>query len=187
MPPLHRTPLGQERDHPPSSSRDNQSHPGSDVIFQEFRCVIGRFAFAHLRSAHLTGVSPPFTATLKTPALYRRPLQRFVTPPSQSWSRRARGQKPLPPSLVQHCFGSPPPHSRHTLVLLFRTSACDELAPPLHRVPPGQPAGRPLAEGTPKWRAFVPRTMRLLGFGTVDPSIDASGSGSLTFVFSLLT
>ena len=51
-------------------------------------------------------------------------------------------------------------------VLLFRSSACDELTPPQHRTPPGQHAGRPLAQGTPPWRAFVP------GLNT-DPGCDA--------------
>ena len=45
-------------------------------------------------------------------------------------------------------------------VLLFHASARDELTPPLHRAPPGQHAGRPLAEGTPAWRAFVPGIRR---------------------------
>ena len=36
MPPLHRTPPGQERDHPPGSSRSNLSHPGFDVVVQDF-------------------------------------------------------------------------------------------------------------------------------------------------------
>jgi len=58
-------------------------------------------------------------------------------------------------------------------VLLFRASARDELTPPLHRAPPGQHAGRPLAEGTPV-RAFVPGTMRLPGFDAIVPPIDAS-------------
>ncbi len=91
--------LARSENHPPGSSRDNLSHPGSDVIVQEFRCVIGRFAFAHLRSAHLTGVPPPFPATLKTPALDRRPLQRFETSLSQSRSRRARSGPSAPSSI----------------------------------------------------------------------------------------
>src|SRR5215470_7285232 len=41
-------------------------------------------------------------------------------------------------------------------VLLFHASAHGELTPPLHRAPPGQHAGHPLAEGTPIRRAFVP-------------------------------
>ena len=59
-------------------------------------------------------------------------------------------------------------------VLLFHASARDELTPPLHRAPPGQHAGRPLAEGTPAWRAFVPGTLRLPGFDAIVPPIDAS-------------
>ena len=59
-------------------------------------------------------------------------------------------------------------------VLLFRASARDELTPPLHRAPPGQHAGRPLAEGTQHARAFVPGTMRLPGFDAIVPPIDAS-------------
>jgi len=49
-----------------------------------FRRVIGRFAFAQLRGAYLTGVPLPFPATLKTPALNGRPLQWFGIPLSQS-------------------------------------------------------------------------------------------------------
>jgi len=58
-------------------------------------------------------------------------------------------------------------------VLLFRASAHDELTPPLHRAPPGQHAGRPLAEGT-HVRTFVPGTLRLPGFDAIVPPIDAS-------------
>ena len=58
-------------------------------------------------------------------------------------------------------------------VLLFHASARDELTPPLHRAPPGQHAGRPLAEG-PLPQAFVPGTMRLPGFDAIVPPIDAS-------------
>jgi len=49
-------------------------------------------------------------------------------------------------------------------VLLFRASARDELTPPLHRAPPGQHAGHPLAEGTHPARAFVPGAMHSPGF-----------------------
>src|SRR5260370_18842638 len=58
-------------------------------------------------------------------------------------------------------------------VLLFRTSARDELTPPLHRAPPGQHAGHPLAEGTHA-RAFVPGILRFPGFDAIVPPIDAS-------------
>jgi len=58
-------------------------------------------------------------------------------------------------------------------VLLFRASAHDELTPPLHRAPPGQHAGSPLTEGTPR-RAFVPGAMRPPGFDAIVPPIDAS-------------
>ena len=58
-------------------------------------------------------------------------------------------------------------------VLLFHASACDELTPPLHRAPPGQHAGRPLAEGTHP-RAFVPGALHSPGFDAIVPPIDAS-------------
>ena len=69
--------------------------------------------------------------------------------------------------------------SRPTLsgrqVLLFHASARDELTPPLHRAPPGQHAGRPLAEGgRQQARAFVPEAMRSPGFDAIVPPIDAS-------------
>src|SRR5437773_1360654 len=58
-------------------------------------------------------------------------------------------------------------------VLLFHASARDELTPPLHRAPPGQHAGHPLAEGTHA-RAFVPGIRRSPGFDAIVPPIDAS-------------
>ena len=69
-------------------------------------------------------------------------------------------------------------------VLLFHVSAHDELTPPLHRAPPGQHAGRTLAErAQPTTRVCpgsspIPRCWcRLRAFRCVT-------SGSLTFVFS---
>src|SRR4029077_13096623 len=59
-------------------------------------------------------------------------------------------------------------------VLPFRASARDELTPPLHRAPPGQHAGHPLAEDTPARRAVVPGTMYSPGFDAIVPPIDAS-------------
>src|SRR5689334_12198915 len=60
-----------------------------------------------------------------------------------------------PPSRSQDNLSWPPLSGRQ--VLLFHASACGELTPPLHRAPPEQHAGRPLAEGTPpQARAFVP-------------------------------
>jgi len=58
-------------------------------------------------------------------------------------------------------------------VLLFPASACRQLTPPLHRAPPGQHAGRPLAEGTPA-RAFAPGVLRSPGFDAIVPPIHAS-------------
>jgi hypothetical protein len=68
---------------PPGLSQGRASAP---VLMSSstFRRVIGRFAFAQLRGAYLTGVPLPFPATLKTPALNRRPLQWFGIPLSQS-------------------------------------------------------------------------------------------------------
>jgi hypothetical protein len=77
-----------------------------------------------------------------------------------------------PPSRSQADLSWPPLSGRQ--VLLFHASACDELTPPLHRAPPGQHAGRPLAEGTPPWRAFVPGALRTPGFDAIVPPIDAS-------------
>ena len=59
-------------------------------------------------------------------------------------------------------------------VLLFRASARNELTPPLHRAPPGQHAGHPLAEGTPARHAFVPGILHVPGFDAIVPPIDAS-------------
>src|SRR5215813_13151052 len=77
-----------------------------------------------------------------------------------------------PPSRGQGNLPRPPVSGRQ--VLLFHASARDELTPPLHRTPPGQHAGRPLAEGTPSRRAFVPGAMRSPGFDAIVPPIDAS-------------
>jgi hypothetical protein len=89
-----------------------------------------------------------FTATSR-PA----PVPRLGTLPltvSAACGPPSRGQANLPwPSLPGR------------QVLLFHASACGELTPPLHRAPPGQHAGRPLAESTPKQaRAFVPGVRR---------------------------
>src|SRR5215472_11925130 len=72
----------------------------------------------------------------------------------------------LPLAVSAAC--GPPSRRRNTRaavsgrqVLLFHASACGELTPPLHRAPPGQHAGRPLAEGTHQQaRAFVPGVLR---------------------------
>jgi len=56
-----------------------------------------------------------------------------------------------PPSRGQRNIPWPSLSGRQ--VLLFHASACSELTPPLHRAPPGQHAGHPLAEGTPPRRA----------------------------------
>src|SRR5262249_45944900 len=77
-----------------------------------------------------------------------------------------------PPSRSPGNLPRPPVSGRQ--VLLFHASARDELTPPLHRTPPGQHAGRPLAEGTPSRRAFVPGAMRSPGFDAIVPPIDAS-------------
>jgi len=71
--------------------------------------------------------------------------------------------------------------------LLFRTSARDELTPPLHRTPPGQHTGRLLAEGAPLERTFVPRVSCAPGFGAIVTTFRCIKSGSLVFVFSSLT
>src|SRR6516165_2743548 len=59
-------------------------------------------------------------------------------------------------------------------VLLFHASARDELTPPIHRTPPGQHAARPLAQGSPYGRAFVPEIPTTSGFGAVVLRFDAS-------------
>src|SRR5262249_59786360 len=59
-----------------------------------------------------------------------------------------------PPSCGQADLSQPSLSGRQ--VLLFHASACDELTPPLHRAPPGQHAGHPMAAGTHHLvRAFV--------------------------------
>ena len=106
-----------------------------------------------------------FTATTGRPA----PVPRLGTLPlavSAACGPPSRGQAGLAPVTW------PPLSGRQ--VLLFHASACDELTPPLHRAPPGQHAGRPLAEGTPPRRAFVPGILRPPGFDAIVPPIDAS-------------
>ena len=100
-------------------------------------------------------------ATMSRPA----PVPRLGTLPLAVSA--ARG----PPSRGQRGSLAPltwPPISGRQ-VLLFHASAHDELTPPLHRAPPGQHAGHPLAEGTPARRAFVPGTLYLPGFGAIAP------------------
>ena len=105
-----------------------------------------------------------FTATTSRPA----PVPRLGTLPLAVSA--ARG----PPSRGQCRFAPATwPSLSGRQVLLFHASARDELTPPLHRAPPGQHAGHPLAEGTPA-RAFVPGTLRLPGFDAIVPPIDAS-------------
>jgi len=107
-----------------------------------------------------------FLATMSRPA----PVPRLGTLPLAVFP--ARG----PPSRGQRGSLAPltwPPLSGRQ-VLLFHASAHDELTPPLHRAPPGQHAGSPLAEGTPPRRAFVPGAMRPPGFDAIVPPIDAS-------------
>ena len=106
-----------------------------------------------------------FTATTGRPA----PVPRLGTLPLTV--RAACG----PPSRSQQGTVAPPawPSLSGRQVLLFHASAHDELTPPLHRAPPGQHAGRPLAEGTHP-RAFVPGIRRSPGFDAIVPPIDAS-------------
>ena len=106
-----------------------------------------------------------FTATTGRPA----PVPRLGTLPLAVSAARgppSRGQARAAP------VTRPPLSGRQ--VLLFHASACDELTPPLHRAPPGQQAGSPLAEGTPPRRAFVPGVLRSPGFDAIVPPIDAS-------------
>ena len=89
------------------------------------------------------------------------------------------------PLAVSAACGPPSPGHQGTIahlcpavpgrqVLLFHASARNELTPPLHRTPPGQHAGHPLAEGTPPRRAFVPGVLSAPGFDVIVPPIDAS-------------
>ena len=72
------------------------------------------FAFARLPGSHLPDCLSDFSAALKTPALYRRPMRWFEISPC----RAIPGGHP--PSPAQHCSGqdlSPPLHS-------WRNTAC---------------------------------------------------------------
>jgi hypothetical protein len=70
-------------------------------------------------------------------------------------------------------FDWPSPSGRQ--VLLFHASACDELTPPLHRTPPGQPPGSLLTHSDPTSRhAFIPGTIRFPGFDVIVRRFDAS-------------
>src|SRR5690242_12294946 len=103
-----------------------------------------------------------FTATTGRPA----PVPRLGTLPL------AVSAACGPPSCGQAKRTRPTASGRQ--VLLFHASACGELTPPLHRAPPGQHTGSPLAEGTPIQRAFVPGVRRSPGFDAIVPPIDAS-------------
>ena len=52
-------------------------------------------------------------------------------------------------------------------VLQFRTSACDELTPPLHRAPPGPRAGSSLAEGPPAGAPLSQGRVPILSFDAI--------------------
>src|SRR3974390_2921786 len=85
-----------------------------------------RFAFARLPGPHLTHSGCAFSATLTTPALDRRSLRWFGTPP-----RRAIPGGP-PPSLAQHRLaGSDLLHRHLPLVRGTRTYRAVRRGPPL--------------------------------------------------------
>ena len=107
-----------------------------------------------------------FLATMSRPA----PVPRLGTLPLAVSA--ARGPPSRGPTGTVALITRPPLSGRQ--VLLFHASARDELTPPLHRAPPGQHAGHPLAEGTPARRAFVPEALNPSGFDAIVPPIDAS-------------
>src|SRR5215218_8119508 len=80
------------------------------------------------------------------------------------------------------------PHSRPALsgrqVLLFHTSACDELTPPIHRAPPGPHAGRSPAEDAPRRARLCPGPPHTVRFRCRRSLFRCVSSGSHTFVFS---
>ncbi len=69
-------------------------------------------------------------------------------------------------------------------VLLFHASPHDELTPPLHRAPPGQQAGSPLAEGTPIRARLCPGGSARPRFRCHRSTFRCVSGGSLPFVFS---
>jgi hypothetical protein len=106
-----------------------------------------------------------FTATTSRPV----PVPRLGTLPLAVRAARGPPSRSQQGTLAQLTW----PSLSGRQVLLFRASARDEHTPPLHRAPPGQHAGRPLAEGTHA-RAFVPGIRRSPGFDAIVPPIDAS-------------
>src|SRR5947207_7150312 len=128
-------------------------------------------------------VGPGMTLVCTAPSLQPH-YRTFLTTTSRPAPVPRAGTLPLavsaacgPPSRGQQgtlALITRPPRSGRQ-VLLFHASACDELTPPLHRAPPGQHAGHPLAEGTrPQAHAFVPGARRSPGFDAIVPPIDAS-------------
>src|ERR1700739_1214321 len=93
-----------------------------------------------------------------------------LPPPYRTFTATTSRPAPVPrigtlPLTVLTACGPPSPGHNNDLtwpavsgrqVLLFHASARDELTPPLHRAPPGQHAGRPLAEGTPPSARLCP-------------------------------
>jgi hypothetical protein len=69
-------------------------------------------------------------------------------------------------------------------VLLFHTSACDELTPPIHRAPPRPHAGRSPAEGAPRKARLCPGPTHKIRFRCHRCFFRCVSSGSHTFVFS---
>ena len=69
-------------------------------------------------------------------------------------------------------------------ICLFHASACDELTPPLHRTPPRQHAGRPLADSAPRRARLCPESSTRPRFWRHRSVFRCVSSGSHMFVFS---
>ena len=127
--------------------------------------------FRYPRAPHRTREIAPRAHPVPQLAQVVLPVPRPGTLPPAA--RAARGPPPRgQPGWL--AFRSRPPLPGRQ-VLLFRASARDELTPPLHRAPPGQHAGHPLAEGTPA-RAVAPEALHPPGFDATVPPADASAA-----------
>src|SRR5262249_26997017 len=129
---------------------------GPDLLPRPVNEALTDLKRLHLRPGFLPRLLPcrvalrmPLVCTAPSLQPHYRP---FLTTTSRPVPVPRLGTLPLavsaacgPPSRGQGNLPRPPVSGRQ--VLLFHASARDELTPPLHRTPPGQHAGRPLAEG----------------------------------------
>jgi len=113
-PPLRRTPLGQERGHPPSSSRGKNQAPRFRCRLNHFRRLNddappglpSRAILERLPGPHLTGSSPAFSLDAHHDSLRLTQLQGGLTPTPTGPTPEDRGRDrryQRPPAQIPAC------------------------------------------------------------------------------------